>query len=149
MQRKIMCLGKSSLVVSLPKEWIDANDLEKGDIISFFIQGNHSMLVYPNAAEKSHGKEISLRIAEDEDEISIVQKILGSFLNGYSEIILTSDKIFTVSQMKAIHNVTGRLYLRVMEADSQCVYIQSVMDESKVSLEQSIQRMHMISRSYV
>ena len=43
--------------------------------------------------------------------------------------------------------MAGRLYMRVMEADSKCVYIQSLMDESKASLEQAIQRMHMISRS--
>jgi phosphate uptake regulator len=34
-----------------------------------------------------------------------------------------------------------------MEADAKSVYIQNIMDESKASLEQAIQRMHLISRS--
>ena len=79
----------------------------------------------------------------------ISQKILGAFLNGYSGIILTSEKIFSVQQTKAIRRMAGRLYMRVMEADAKCVYIQSLMDESKASLEQAIQRMHLMSRSMI
>jgi Na+/phosphate symporter len=45
--------------------------------------------------------------------------------------------------------MAGRLYMRVMEADSKCVYIQSLMDESKASLEQAVQRMHLIASSMV
>jgi phosphate uptake regulator len=39
------------------------------------------------------------------------------------------------------------LYMRIMESDSKGVYIQTLTDESKASLEQAIQRMHLISYS--
>jgi phosphate uptake regulator len=148
-KRKIMSLGKSSLVVSLPKEWMHLNDLKKGDAVSLCIQRDCSLVVYPSASKESKPKEITLSIGQNEEELLVTQKILGAFLNGYSGIILTSDKIFTVQQTKAIRNVARRLYMRVMEADSKCVYIQSLMDESKASLEQAIQRMHLISASMV
>jgi phosphate uptake regulator len=142
-----MSLGKSSLVVSLPKEWMQINDLKKGDIVSYNIQRDRSLVVYPSAVKKGEPKEITLGIGQNEEEILITQKILGAFLNGYSGIILTSEKIFNVAQTKAIRNMAGRLYMRVMEADAKTVYIQNLMDESKASLEQAIQRMHLISRS--
>ena len=144
-----MSLGKSSLVISLPKEWMQLNDLKKGDAVSFNIQRDRSLVVHPGAFKKSEPKEISLSIGQNEEELLISQKILGAFLNGYSGIILTSDKIFSVAQTKTIRRMAGRLYMRVMEADSKCVYIQSLMDESKASLEQAIQRMHLISSSMV
>jgi phosphate uptake regulator len=149
MERKIMSLGKSSLVVSLPKEWMQANDLKKGDIVSYNIQRDRSLVIYPSAFKKSEPKEITLHIGQNEEDLLISQKIVGAFLNGYSGIILTSEKIFTVSQTKAIRRMAGRLYMRVMEADAKCVYIQSLMDESKASLEQAIQRMHLMSSSMV
>ncbi len=142
-----MSLGKSSLVVSLPKEWMQQNELKKGDTVSVNLQRDHSLVIYPSLLKSSEPKEITLSIAHDEEEMLIKQKILGAFLNGYSGIMLTSEKIFTVPQIKTIRNMAGRLYLRVMEADAKCVYIQSLMDESKASLEQAIQRMHLISRS--
>ncbi len=142
-----MSLGKSSLVVSLPKEWMQENDLKKGDTVSINIQRDHSLVIHPSLLKSSEPKEITLSISEHEEDILIIQKILGAFLNGYSGIMLTSEKIFTVPQTKTIRNMAGRLYMRVMEADAKCVYIQSLMDETKASLEQAIQRMHMISRS--
>ncbi len=147
MERKIMSLGKSSLVISLPKEWMQLNNLEKGDAVSFNIQRDRSLVIHPSTFKKAESKEITLSVSQNEEEILITQKILGAFLNGYSGITLTSEKIFTVPQTKAIRNIAGRLYMRVMEADSKCVYIQNLMDESKASLEQAIQRMHLISRS--
>jgi phosphate uptake regulator len=149
MERKIMSLGKSSLVVSLPKDWMQLNDLKKGDSVAFNIQRDRSLVIYPSAFKKSEPKEITLSIGQDEEQLMISQKILGAFLNGYSGIILTSDKIFSVQQTKAIRRMAGRLYMRVMEADSKCVYIQSLMDESKASLEQAIQRMHLMSCSMI
>jgi phosphate uptake regulator len=147
MERKIMSLGKSSLVISLPKEWMQLNDLKKGETVSFNIQRDRSLVIYPSALKKSEPKEITLSIGQNEEEILITQKVLGAFLNGYGGIMLTSENIFTVPQIKAIRNMAGRLYMRVMEADAKGVYIQSLMDESKASLEQAVQRMHLISRS--
>jgi len=147
MERKIMSLGKSSLVISLPKEWIQLNDLGKGDAISFAIQGDRSLVVYPSSRRKTAAKEITLNIDENDEEALITQRIIGSFLNGYSGITLVSRRIFSIQQIKAIRTIAGRLYMRVMESDSKGVFIQSLSDESKASLEQAIQRMHMISHS--
>jgi phosphate uptake regulator len=144
-----MSLGKSSLVVSLPKEWMQLNDLKKGDAVSLNIQRDRSLVIYPSAINRSEPKEITLSIGQYEDDLFITQKILGAFLNGYSGIILTSDKIFTVAQTKVIRRMAGRLYMRVMEADAKCVYIQSLTDESNASIEQAIQRMHLMSYSMV
>jgi phosphate uptake regulator len=147
MERKIMSLGKSSLVISLPKEWMQLNDLKKGETVSFTIQRDRSLVIYPSALKKTEMKEITLSVGQNEEEILITQKVLGAYLNGYTGIMLSSENIFTVPQTKAIRNMAGRLYMRVMEAEPKCVYIQSLMDESKASLEQAIQRMHLISRS--
>lgn len=147
MERKLMSLGKSSLVVSLPKEWMQQNDLKKGDTVKINIQHDRSVVIYPSSLKSSEPKEITIDVGQNEEELLITQKILGAFLNGYSGIMLNSEKILTVPQIKAIRNMAGRLYMRVMEANAKRVYIQSLMDESKASLEQAIHQMHLISRS--
>ena len=146
MERRIMSLGRSSMVISLPKNWMTLNELNKGDIVSYAIQRDRSLVVYPGA-KKPTSKEISLKIGQNDDETMISQKIIGSFLNGYSGITLISEKIFSVPQRKTIRNIAGRLYMRIMESDSKGVYLQTLTDESKASLDQAIQRMHLISHS--
>jgi phosphate uptake regulator len=147
MERRIMSLGRSSMVISLPKNWMQLNELKKGDVVSYAIQRDRSLVVFPHAQKKAAPKEITLRIDQSEEETLISQKIIGAFLNGYSGITLISEKIFSIPQRKAIRNIAGRLYMRIMESNSQGVYIQTLADESKASLEQAIQRMHLISHS--
>jgi phosphate uptake regulator len=147
LERRIMSLGRSSMVVSLPKNWMQLNELNKGDVVSFAIQRDRSLVIYPSAEKKSSSKEITIRIGQNEDEALISQKIIGSFLNGYSGVTLISEKIFSIPQRKAIRSVAGRLYMRIMESDSKGVYLQTLTDESKASLDQAIQRMHLISHS--
>src|SRR4030042_3465195 len=131
-----MSLGRSSMVISLPKNWMQLNELNKGDVVSFAIQRDRSLVVYPSAEKKAKRKKITLRIDQNEEETLITQKILGSFLNGYSGITLISEKTLSVPQRKAIRNIAGMLYMRVMESDSKGVYLQTLTDESKASLEQ-------------
>jgi phosphate uptake regulator len=147
LERRIMSLGRSSMVISLPKNWMQLNELNKGDVVSLAIQRDRSLVVYPGVEKKPEPKEITLKIEEKEDEELIAQKIIGSFLNGYSGVTLISEKIFSIPQRKAIRNIAGRLYMRIMESDSKGVYMQTLTDESKASLDQAIQRMHLISYS--
>jgi phosphate uptake regulator len=135
------------MVISLPKNWMQLNELKKGDVVSYAIQRDRSLVVYPRAQKKATPKEITLRIGQSEEELLIAQKIIGPFLNGYSGITLISEKIFSIPQRKAIRNIAGRLYMRIMESDSKGVYLQTLTDESKASLEQAIQRMHLIAHS--
>ena len=77
----------------------------------------------------------------------ITMKIVGCYLNGYSGITLISEKIFSVQQIKAIRKIAGMLYMGIMESNSKGVFIQTLMDETKADLKQTVQRMHMISQS--
>ncbi len=147
MERRVMSLGRSSLVISLPKNWMQLNELKKGDVVSFAIQRDRSLVIYPGAKKKTETKETTLRIDPNEDELLITMKILGCYLNGYSGITLISEKVFSVPQIKAIRKTAGMLYLRIMESNAKGVFIQTLMDETKADLKQTIQRLHMISQS--
>ncbi|NWG10225.1 phosphate uptake regulator PhoU [Candidatus Bathyarchaeota archaeon] len=147
MERKIMSLGRSSSVISLPKNWMQLNELKKGDVVSLALQRDRSLVIFPSAEKRIEPKEITLHVASSEGETLIVRRIISCYLNGYSGIKIASDKIFSVPQRKAIRNIVRMLYMRIMESDSKSMYIQTLIDESKASLEPAIQRMHLISHS--
>lgn len=147
MERKIISLGRSSLVVSLPKHWVELNELKKGDTVSLAVQRDRSLVVFPSVRKKKQSKEITLHVEADEKETLIVRRIIGCYLNGYTDIKIMSKKIFSVPQRKAIRNIVRMLYMRIMESDSKSMYIQTLIDETKASLELAIHRMHLISHS--
>jgi phosphate uptake regulator len=86
-----MSLGRSSLVISLPKNWIQLNSLNKGDVVSFAIQRDRSLVVSPGVEKKRRHNEITVRIERSEDATLLVRRIIACYLNGYFGIRLVSD----------------------------------------------------------
>ena len=57
-----MLLGRSSMVISLPKNWLKLNELKKGDVVSYAIQRDRSLAVYPSATKKAINKQTTRSI---------------------------------------------------------------------------------------
>lgn len=142
-----MALGKSSLVVSLPKDWIDSNGLAKGDLLSLEVQGDLSLLVQPALRAKDEGKRIEVELDDSASSDSIFRIVIGCYLNGYNDIILNSSKIFTVTQQQAIRDVVKSLYLRILSSNASRIALQTLMNESMANLFNGIERMHLITLS--
>jgi len=148
-QRKIMALGKSSLVISLPKHWTNLNELKQGNVVSLAIQRDRSLAIFPGTGSKKRVKEIILHIDPTEKTKTIKRNIIACYLNGYSSIKLFSKDIFPVFQQKAIRNIVRILYMRIMECDAKSMHIVTLMDETQASVTSGIQRMHVISNSMI
>lgn len=146
-ERKIMSLGRSSLVVSLPKDWAKLNELKQGDVVSLAVQRDRSLVVFPGVGKKRWSREMTLNVDPTEKETMIVRNIIACYLNGYSAIRLVSKKVFPAAQQRAIRHIVGVLYMRIMESDAKSMYIVTLIDESKASVLSGIQRMHTIANS--
>ncbi len=146
-QRKIMALGKSSMVVSIPKPWLKMNALGRGDMVSMDIQSDGCLIIHPTTTPKETKREIHLCVEADESDESIVRRIIGSYLDGYNTIKLSSAKIFTADQQRAIRKIVGTLYMMIMESEASSIVLQTLIDESKASVVSGIERIHIITYS--
>ncbi|MGB9959680.1 MAG: PhoU domain-containing protein [Candidatus Bathyarchaeales archaeon] len=146
-QRKIMSLGRSSLVISLPKYWTQLNELKQGDVVSVAINRDRSLVVFPSLKKEEELSKITLHVESNENITFIVRNIIACYLNGYSYIRLVSKNFFTVPQQKAIRQIAQMLYMRILEADTKEIHIATLIDESKASIETGINRMYKISSS--
>jgi phosphate uptake regulator len=145
--RKIMALGKSSRVVSLPIEWLKSYNLDKGDTLQISQQRNGSIIIHPITETDEEVKKITINIKANESEDSVVRRLIGAFLNGYTLITLVSDKIFTGEQQTAIRDASRRLYMMVIKSEATSIELETLIDESKASVTSCIERMHMITYS--
>jgi len=142
-----MALGKSSLVISLPKEWLRMNNLERGNNVSVSIQQDRSLTVQPTMEAVDREKEITITFGTEETGDSIVRSVIGAYLNGYTTIKLKSRKIFSVEQNNAVRRVVRSLYMRIIKSSADHVDIQTLLDESMASVYSGIERMHIITAS--
>jgi phosphate uptake regulator len=146
-KRKILALGQSSRVISLPKIWLKSNNIKKGDWISVLPQSNGSLLIYPSNEETQDIPKIQLKIVVNEGNASIGRKIIGAYMDGYTHIKLRSEKIFTVDQQAAIRQVANTLYMRIIESEASIIVLETLINESKASVFVGVERIHLITYS--
>ena len=142
-----MALGQSSSAITLPKEWLRYNELNRGDTVIARVQRDGSLVILPADKVDEKIKQIHLQIDVDEDNESIVRKLIGTYLDGYTLVTLKSENIFTASQQKAIREIIRRLYMMVTESESNRIDLETLVDETKVSVPSCVERMHMMTYS--
>jgi len=145
-QRKILSIG-DSFAVTLPKQWSRANALKKGDVVSIKIQRDKTLNIIPGYGIHEKMRELHLLIDVNEDGRSIVRSIIAGFLDGYTSIKLTSKKFFSAEQIRAIREITSRLYMMITESEAGRIAIETLLDETKTAVTTSVERMHMITYS--
>ncbi len=106
-----------------------------------------SLLVYPESEEGGDVMKIRLSVAVEEGEASIVRKVIGAYLDGYTLINLHSERIFGVSQQAAIRRIAGTLYLMTIESEASSITLEALIDEGRASILSGVERMHLITYS--
>ncbi len=146
-QRRIMSLGRSSLVISLPKYWTQLNELKQGDVVSVAMNRDRSLVIFPGVKKEREIEKITLHIGEKDRIFQVIRSLIACYLNGYSDIRLVSNKFFKATQQRAIRDAVKKLYMRIMEADTKQMRIITLIEESKASIEVGIKRMFALSSS--
>jgi phosphate uptake regulator len=145
--RKVTKLGRSSLVVSLPKYWVDLAGLKPGDTVTLIAQKDGSVAVYPKEVRTRKVRDVTLTVDPYETEDILIRRIIACYLNGCDLLRVVSTKMLTLSQQQAIREVCGKTDMRIMEAHSKAILLQVFTDVSKVSIERTIQRASFIAAS--
>jgi len=146
-KRKVTTLGKYSFIITLPKDWVRMHNINSGDSVYVDILWDGSLNVNPTLNGQKESKETSMHIHQEEEVNSIIRKVIGCYLNGFSIIYLTSASSFTSKQQNAVRQVVKSLYMRILESTSSRITLQTLMDESLASVVSGIERMHIITSS--
>jgi len=143
--RKLISFGKGSYILSMPKSWIEKNNLRKGDLISVSDGGVELVLSANQQEEKLDAREISIE-AKDKDIEMIKSEIVSSYLNGYDtiNIIFSSDNKSAPGIKNVIRNLSG---LEIMEQTSARITAKNLINISEISIGNIIRRMDIITRA--
>jgi phosphate transport system protein len=143
--RKLISFGKGSYIISMPKSWIEKNNLKKGDLISINDEGYELTLTAGQEEKKTEATEINID-AKDKDLELLKAEIVSSYLNSYDTITITFD----VNNKEAprikdiIRNLSG---LEIMEQTSTRIVAKNLININEISIKNIIRRMDIITRA--
>ena len=143
--RKLISFGKGSYIISMPKSWVEKNNLKKGDLISVSDDGFELILSANQPEEKPDIKEIFIDAKGKELEFLKVE-IVSSYLNGYDTINIAFDSSYKdAPRIKdIIRNLSG---LEIMEQTSTRIVAKNLININEISISNVIRRMDIITRA--
>ena len=136
--RRLQRIG-SSLFVSLPKEWIDANNLEKSSQVE--IETGHDTISISVNKEIRPTKELEISYPLPKEE-NIVADITGAYLLGYDIIQINSKTTIPGEDREKIRNSMRRLVgMEIIEEDASHINMQFLLDAITLNPEKILKRM--------
>ncbi len=140
--RRLQRIG-SSILVSLPKEWVVANNLDKGNQVELET-GQDTISISANK-EMRPTKELVISYPLPKDE-NIVADITGAYLLGYDIIQITSKLIIPGEDREQIRNSMRRLVgMEIIEEDASNINMQFLLDATTLNPEKILKRISSIA----
>jgi len=140
--RRLQRIG-SSILVSLPKEWVVANNLDKSSQVELDT-GQDTISISANK-EMRPTKELVISYPLPKDE-NIVADITGAYLLGYDIIQITSKSIIPGEDREQIRNSMRRLVgMEIIEEDASNINMQFLLDATTLNPEKILKRMSSIA----
>ncbi len=147
--RRVVKLGRSTLAVTLPKEWVESVKLKKGDYI-LAEEGEANTLRISKSKERFYSapKVCVINLDSLGSKTLLTRVIIGSYAVGHELIWLQSRRGFTPDQIVEVNKILQKLVgLHIIEQTENIMLLQSLADPSKPSLHNSIRRLYLLTYS--
>ena len=150
--RKIQFTGKSSYIVSLPKEWVMDMGLKQGDQVTIVRQGTSILQIIPS---KRHTKVVetedaTFEIDPDDESAVIVRKLVSLYFLGFKTINV-KPKLGRLkpSQRFAVKDAVKRVLMgtEIIADSTDGITIQVLINLFELSIDGAFKRMLLIAKS--
>ena len=141
--RRLQRIG-SSILVSLPKEWVVANKLDKSSQVE--IETTQNSLSITTQQSKKPTKEVEIPYPLSKED-SVVANITGAYLLGYDLIRIKGKSTISIKDRENIRaSMRSLVGIEIIDEDAKTITTQILLDESSVNPQKILKRMNSIAQ---
>jgi phosphate uptake regulator len=139
--RKVQRLGPSTLAMTLPAEWAQEHNVEKGDEVSLRMGGKGTLTVLPESAS-TEGSSATIH-ADNLDATALERAIVAQYVLGRRVIhIEKSDGALDSEHINAVYRAETQLMgLGVIEETPERIAIRCSVDPEDFTLDNLLERL--------
>jgi phosphate uptake regulator len=141
--RRLQKIG-SSMLISLPSEWIKNNNLKKGNMVMIEVNRNNSVSLYPSDIDTEDMKEVNIphpQLSMD----SLTNQIYGAYLLGYDVIRIKGKSQISFDDRELIKLAMRKLVgLEIVDENGSNIISQFLLDANTLDAEKILRRMSSI-----
>jgi len=139
--RRLQRIGSSTLV-TLPKEWVDANNLKKNAAVEIETGQNTLSITLNPETRPTKDVVISYPLPKEEN---IVADLTGAYLLGYDMIKIKSKSTIPIKDRDNIRNSSRRLVgIEIVEEDASTIQMQFLLDATTLNPQKILKQISTI-----
>lgn len=136
--RKLIGFGKSSFVVSIPKDWIERHGLVKGSTVTL-TEENESIIISPAPIKKSRADETRTITTEGKSDKLLQREIVSAYISGCRTIIITGADLRKRRRMLT-ESFDTLIALEVVKQDDESIIAKDFLDIEDIELKDLVRR---------
>ena len=150
--RKIQFTGKSSYIVSLPKQWIMDLGLKQGDQIKVSRQGSSALQIYPPKfhTRAAHIEDAVFEIDPEDETSAIIRKLISLYFLGFKTInVKPKFGRLKPEQRAAVKDAVKRMLIgtEIISDSTGGITIQVLVNLLELSVDGAFKRMIHLAKS--
>ena len=150
--RKIQFTGKSSYIISLPKQWIIELGLKQGDHIRMVRKDSSTLELFPPKLESRNNKneEAIIEINSEEKASSIVRKLISLYFLGYKTMnVKPKNGRLVPTQRNTVKEAVKRMLMgsEIISDSTNGITIQVLVNLLELSVDGAFKRMLHLAKS--
>jgi phosphate uptake regulator len=141
--RRLQKIG-SSILISLPSQWIKNNNLRKGSIVPVDINRDNSISIFPSEDTAEDAKEVAIPYSPASMD-SLVNQVYGAYLLGYDVIRIKANSQISFEDADRVKKAMRKLVgLEIVDEDGFHISAQFLLDANTLDAEKILRRMSAI-----
>lgn len=149
--RKIQKVGVSTLTVSLPKQWAEAQSLRKGDQVFLVPEGDTLRLLPPEGARKRLERPVPDYVV-DADALTepgmLTRVIVGNYVLGRERLVVRSKTRLRSEHLEEVREAARRLMgLGIIEETGSQAVLQCSIEPSRFPVDSLVKRLYNLGKT--
>jgi len=143
--RRVQITGGTTLIVSLPKSWVNKVNLTAGDEVTLKPQSDGSLSIRTKNSPDVHNTKVIYIEGKDGDNLG--REIIAAYIAGFTSIEFKATKILSKQRDTVRKTVNMLIGPEIIEETLDKIVLQDILNPAELSVKKSIRRMHMITRA--
>lgn len=142
--RRLVKTGAETYTISLPKDWIRTNNLQKGALLFVNKEGSKVTISPTQADEKRQEKEVTINI-DDNSTNSVRRQTIAAYIKNCTNFVFTGKTLNKkLNDVRQILN--NFLALEIIEQTDTKLVAKDFLNLQEFSIQNTLRRMDMLTR---
>jgi phosphate uptake regulator len=145
--RKVQFTGGSSYVLTLPKDWIEAEKIKKNDSLGVEVQPDGALLITRSIDKEPAQKTKEFDLAGITEPAYLFRLLIGAYISGYTFIVLHSRQRIPPFVRVVVRDFTQMtIGQEMIDETDTTIMLKDLLNPAEMPFDNTLKRMYMIVR---